>query len=58
LRFKTRNIAGARDAFRKAAAARFAELNPPYAAAFEELGRQIATAEGSAPEPASPGRPT
>ena len=48
LRFKTRDLAGARAAYAKAVAARFGELNPPYARAFDELGQQIASAE---PEP-------
>ncbi|MCI4360175.1 MAG: hypothetical protein L3J91_00565 [Thermoplasmata archaeon] len=59
LRFKTRNLAGAKDAYAKAVAARFGELNPPYAKAFEELGHQIASADGGAeerprPTPGSP----
>jgi len=46
LRFKTRNLPGARDAYAKALAAHFAEMNPPYAKSFEDLGRQIEAAEG------------
>ena len=59
LRFKTRDLPGARDAYAKAASARFAELNPPYAKAFEELGRQIGTAESEPDEglPEAPGAP-
>lgn len=45
LRFKTRDLAGARDAFEKARKAGFAELNPPYAEAFHELGRNLDAAQ-------------
>ncbi len=55
LRFKTRDLEGARDAYRKAVVARFGELNPPYATAFAELGRQIDRAGGTLPEPTPPG---
>jgi tetratricopeptide (TPR) repeat protein len=52
LRFKTRNLPAAREAYAKAASARFGELNPPYAKAFDELGRQIASAERNPDDPA------
>ncbi|MCI4339657.1 MAG: hypothetical protein L3J73_00085, partial [Thermoplasmata archaeon] len=59
LRFKTRDLPGARDAYAKALAARFGELNPPYAAAFAELGRQIEIVSGgeSTAPPNGPGSP-
>jgi tetratricopeptide (TPR) repeat protein len=58
LRFKTRDLAGAREAYGKAHAARFAELNPPYAKSFEDLGRQIASAEKDPDEaPSGPSEP-
>ncbi|MCI4336072.1 MAG: hypothetical protein L3K17_02600 [Thermoplasmata archaeon] len=45
LLYKTRDIARAREAYRAAAHLDLPALNPPLAAAFAELGRQIAEGE-------------
>ncbi len=53
LRYKTRNLEGARAAFDRAAELGLKEMRPNLAPAFEELGRQIATAPKTPPaEPA------
>jgi tetratricopeptide (TPR) repeat protein len=44
LLFKTRDLAGARAAYGRAAAANLPILNPPSARPFEELGRQLEAA--------------
>jgi len=45
LRFKTRDLPGARAALKAAAELKVEELRPQHAAAFEELKRQLAAAE-------------
>jgi len=45
LLFKTRDLPGAREAYRRAQEADLPALNPPSAGPFEELGRQLEAAE-------------
>lgn len=45
LLFKTRDLPGARAAYRRAAEADLPALNPPSAVPFEELGRQLEAAD-------------
>ncbi len=47
LRFKTRNLPGARAAFRAASDLKVTELRPQHTAPYEELKRQLAEAEAS-----------
>jgi len=54
LRFKTRDLAGAREAIRGATDLGLAELRPHLATAFEELKRQIASTTEDGP-PSTPG---
>ena len=51
LLYKTRDLAGAKAAYAKAAAAGLASLNPPAAKSFYELGRQLEAAERGTTEP-------
>ncbi len=68
LRFKTRDLDGARQAFRRAAFLGLPQARPQLAAAFEDLGRQLdepttgppatsAEDEGAAADATSDGRP-
>ncbi len=60
LRFKTRDLDGARAAYRTAAELGLADVRPNLAASFEELGRQIGpedpTAPGAPPKGPAPNR--
>ena len=48
LRFKTRNLEGARAAFRSATELKVTELRPQHASQYEDLKRQLAEAEQAA----------
>jgi tetratricopeptide (TPR) repeat protein len=54
LKFKTRNVEGARAAFRAATELKVLELRPQHATAYEELKRQLASADGLAALPPEP----
>ncbi|HTT74131.1 MAG TPA: tetratricopeptide repeat protein [Thermoplasmata archaeon] len=62
LRFKTRDLDGARRALRLAANLGLTELRPALAGPFDELKRQVEDAQGNAPgdgrDPGLPPRPT
>ncbi len=51
LRFKTRDLTGARTAYREAARLGLPEARPHLATAFDELGRQLELAESPGPRP-------
>jgi len=53
LLFKTRDLAGARAAYRNALDANLPVMNPPAAKSFHELGRQLDSAERTDPPPGS-----
>jgi tetratricopeptide (TPR) repeat protein len=54
LRYKTRDLDGAREAFRSAARLLLPEVRPQLAAAFEELGRQLDEPTGPPASETSP----